>query len=230
MTPSNQLPWSVCACLAAVPGHGRPRAGAAEATGGSEMGSYRERLLVPVSYWLLAVPVVVSLGAEAYFFVDGWSRRWSSACSWRSSATFLVHWSAATIEVTGTVLRAGKDTLALERGQPGAGARRAAGGAAARAEGRPGGPAPAAALPQAGRLRRPRRPERGRAVLAGRHTSSRGTRGRDRGRHAWRPAAGEIRRATIRRATIRRATIRRATSGARRSGGGASGRRWESVG
>ena len=35
------------------------------------MGSYRERLLVPVSYWLLAVPVVVTLGAEAYFFVDG---------------------------------------------------------------------------------------------------------------------------------------------------------------
>ena len=35
------------------------------------MGSYRERLLVPVSYWLLAVPVVVLLGAEAYFFVDG---------------------------------------------------------------------------------------------------------------------------------------------------------------
>ena len=29
------------------------------------MGSYRERLLVPVSYWLLAVPVVVTLGAEA---------------------------------------------------------------------------------------------------------------------------------------------------------------------
>ena len=35
------------------------------------MGSYRERLLVPVSYWLLAVPVVVSLGAEAYFVVGG---------------------------------------------------------------------------------------------------------------------------------------------------------------
>jgi Protein of unknown function (DUF3093) len=28
-------------------------------------------------------------------------------------ATFLVHWSAATIEVTGAVLRAGRDTLAL---------------------------------------------------------------------------------------------------------------------
>ena len=29
------------------------------------MGSYRERLLVPVSYWLLTVPVVVTLGAES---------------------------------------------------------------------------------------------------------------------------------------------------------------------
>ena len=35
------------------------------------MGSYRERLLVPVSYWLLAVPVVVLLGAEACFIVGG---------------------------------------------------------------------------------------------------------------------------------------------------------------
>ena len=35
------------------------------------MDSYRERLLVPVSYWLLAVPVVLTLGGEAYFFVDG---------------------------------------------------------------------------------------------------------------------------------------------------------------
>ena len=77
------------------------------------MGSYRERLLVPVSYWLLAVPVVVTLGAEAYFFVDGFIPPLVIAALFAVVAAFLVHWSSATIEVAGAVLRAGKDTLAL---------------------------------------------------------------------------------------------------------------------
>ena len=82
------------------------------------MGSYRERLLVPVSYWLLAVPVVVTLGAEAYFFVDGWIPPLVIGLLAVIVGVFLVHWSAATIEVTGSVLRAGNDTLALgEAGQ-----------------------------------------------------------------------------------------------------------------
>ena len=82
------------------------------------MGSYRERLLVPVSYWLLTVPVVVSLGAEAYFFVDGWIPPLVIGLFGVIVGVFLVHWSAATIEVTGSVLRAGSDTLALsEAGQ-----------------------------------------------------------------------------------------------------------------
>ena len=77
------------------------------------MGSYRERLLVPVSYWLLAVPVVLSLGAEAYFFVDGFIPPLVIVALYAIVAAFLVHWNSATIEVTGGVLRAGKDTLAL---------------------------------------------------------------------------------------------------------------------
>ncbi len=77
------------------------------------MGSYRERLLVPVSYWLLAVPVVVTLGAEAYFFVDGFIPPLVIGLFAVIVAVFLVHWSSATIEVTGSVLRADKDTLAL---------------------------------------------------------------------------------------------------------------------
>jgi Protein of unknown function (DUF3093) len=82
------------------------------------MGSYRERLLVPVSYWLLTVPVVVSLGAEAYFFVDGWIPPLVIGLLAVIVGVFLVHWSSATIEVTGSVLRAGHDTLALgEAGQ-----------------------------------------------------------------------------------------------------------------
>ncbi len=79
----------------------------------AEMGSYRERLLVPVSYWLLAVPVVVTLGAEAYFFVDGFVPPLVIGGLFAIVASFFVHWSSATIEVTGAVLRAGKDTLAL---------------------------------------------------------------------------------------------------------------------
>jgi uncharacterized membrane protein YphA (DoxX/SURF4 family) len=74
---------------------------------------YRERLLVPVSYWLLAVPVVLTLGAEAYFFVDGFIPPLVIGVLAMIVATFLVHWSSATLEVSGAVLRAGRDTLAL---------------------------------------------------------------------------------------------------------------------
>ena len=77
------------------------------------MDSYRERLLVPVSYWLLAVPVVLTLGAEAYFFVDGFIPPLVIGVLAMIVATFLVHWSSATLEVSGAVLRAGRDTLAL---------------------------------------------------------------------------------------------------------------------
>jgi hypothetical protein len=77
------------------------------------MGAYRERLLVPVGYWLLAAPVVVVLGAEAYFFVDGWVPPLVIGLLALLVGTFFVHWSLATIEVTGPVLRADGDTLAL---------------------------------------------------------------------------------------------------------------------
>jgi Protein of unknown function (DUF3093) len=77
------------------------------------MGSYRERLLVPVSYWLLTVPVVVTLGAEAYFFVDGFIPPLFIGLLFVIVAIFLLNWNSATIEVTGSVLRAGRDTLAL---------------------------------------------------------------------------------------------------------------------
>ena len=77
------------------------------------MGSYRERLLVPVSYWLLAVPVVVTLGAEAYFFVDGFIPPLVIAALYAIIGVFFVNWSSATIEVTSAGLRAAKDTLPL---------------------------------------------------------------------------------------------------------------------
>jgi len=77
------------------------------------MGSYRERLLVPVSYWLLAIPVVMLLGSEAWFFVGGIFPPLFILLLAAIVAVVLVHWSGATIEVAGGVLQAGGDTLAL---------------------------------------------------------------------------------------------------------------------
>lgn len=93
-----------------VPPRGEQRRGVVPPQGAQH---YRERLLVPVSYWLLAVPVVVTLGAEAYFFVDGFIPPLVIGGLFLIVAAFLLNWSSATIEVAGGVLRAGKDTLAL---------------------------------------------------------------------------------------------------------------------
>jgi hypothetical protein len=77
------------------------------------MGSYRERLLVPVSYWLLAVPSIAFLGAEAWFVAGGIIPPITLAVLSVMAAVFLINWGSATIEVTGGVLRAGRDTLPL---------------------------------------------------------------------------------------------------------------------
>jgi hypothetical protein len=77
------------------------------------MGSYRERLLVPVSYWLLAVPSIAFLGAEAWFVAGGIVPPLTLAVLSVIAAIFLLNWGSATIEVTGGVLRAGRDTLPL---------------------------------------------------------------------------------------------------------------------
>src|SRR3984957_2408190 len=77
------------------------------------MGSYRERLLVPVSYWLLAVPSIAFLGAEAWFIAGGIVPPLTLAILSVIAALFLINWGSATIEVTAGVLRAGKDTLLL---------------------------------------------------------------------------------------------------------------------
>ena len=78
------------------------------------MGSYRERLLVPVSYWLLAVPSIAFLGAEAWFIAGGIVPPLTLAILAIIAAIFLINWGNATIEVTGGVLRAGRDTLPLD--------------------------------------------------------------------------------------------------------------------
>ena len=77
------------------------------------MGSYRERLLVPASYWALAVPSVAVLGAEAWFIAGGIVPPLTLAILSIIAALFLINWGNATIEVGGGVLRADRDTLLL---------------------------------------------------------------------------------------------------------------------
>ena len=77
--------------------------------------SYRERLLVPASWWLLAVPVVAILGGEVYAGFGGWIPPAIYALFVAVVAGFLLTWGATTIEVADGTLRAGGATLPLSR-------------------------------------------------------------------------------------------------------------------
>jgi Protein of unknown function (DUF3093) len=75
--------------------------------------SYRERLLVPVSWWLLAVPVVAILGGEVYAGFGGWIPPVIYAVFIAAVAGFLLTWGATTIEVADGTLRTGGAGLPL---------------------------------------------------------------------------------------------------------------------
>ncbi|MFZ0079243.1 MAG: DUF3093 domain-containing protein [Trebonia sp.] len=77
--------------------------------------SYRERLLVPVSWWLLAVPVIAVLGGEVYAGFGGWIPPAIYAVFIVAVAGFLLTWGATTIEVADGTLRAGRAELPLDR-------------------------------------------------------------------------------------------------------------------
>lgn len=77
--------------------------------------SYRERLLVPVSWWLLAVPVIAVLGGEVYAGFGGWIPPVIYAVFIVAVAGFLLTWGASTIEVADGTLRAGRAELPLDR-------------------------------------------------------------------------------------------------------------------
>jgi hypothetical protein len=77
--------------------------------------SYRERLPVPVSWWLLAVPVIAILGGEVFAGFGGWIPPAIYAVFIVVVAGFLLTWGAATIEVAGGTLRAGRAELPLDR-------------------------------------------------------------------------------------------------------------------
>jgi hypothetical protein len=77
--------------------------------------SYRERLPVPVSWWLLAVPVIAILGGEVFAGFGGWIPPAIYAVFIVVVAGFLLTWGAATTEVAGGTLRAGRAELPLDR-------------------------------------------------------------------------------------------------------------------
>ncbi len=79
------------------------------------MRSYREHLRVPVSWWLLAVPVIAILGAEVWAGFSGFIPPLIYAVFTAVVAGFLLSWGAATIEVTDGALRAGGATLPLSQ-------------------------------------------------------------------------------------------------------------------
>jgi hypothetical protein len=77
--------------------------------------AYRERLLVPVGWWLLAVPVIAVLGGEVYAGFGGWIPPVIYAVFIVVVAGFLLTWGATTIEVADGTLRAGGAELPLDR-------------------------------------------------------------------------------------------------------------------
>lgn len=83
--------------------------------GRAQDASYRERLLVPVGWWLLAVPVIAVLGGEVYAGFGGWIPPVIYAVFIVVVAGFLLTWGATTIEVAGGTLRAGGAELPLDR-------------------------------------------------------------------------------------------------------------------
>jgi hypothetical protein len=77
------------------------------------MSDYRERLRVPLAWWLLALPTVLILGATLY---AGLAEPWPviiMAGLIAVCAAFLIAMGLATVEVRDGTLRAGKASLTL---------------------------------------------------------------------------------------------------------------------
>lgn len=79
------------------------------------MHSYRERLSVPVMWWVLAVVCVALLGSEVWAGLGGLVPVLTYAVLALLVGAVLVNWSTAVIEVTGGTLRAGRATLPLDK-------------------------------------------------------------------------------------------------------------------
>jgi Protein of unknown function (DUF3093) len=77
--------------------------------------SYHERLLVPVSWWLLAVPVIAVLGGEVYAGFGGIVPPLIYTLFVVVVAGFLLTWGATSVDVDGGTLRAARAELPLSQ-------------------------------------------------------------------------------------------------------------------
>jgi hypothetical protein len=77
------------------------------------MQSYRERLYVPVLWWVLAAIDVLILGTEVWAGFGGIVPGVVYAVLSAVSLAFLLKWNSASIEVTGTTFRAANAKIAL---------------------------------------------------------------------------------------------------------------------
>jgi hypothetical protein len=80
------------------------------------MRSYSERLRVPVSWWLLAIPTVAVLGAEIFAYAN-MRGIWPLVVYVVFTAVvggFLLAWGTTSVTVTEGLLRAGADALQLQ--------------------------------------------------------------------------------------------------------------------
>lgn len=77
------------------------------------MRSYRERLGVPISWWLATLAGVLLLGTMLWTVLPVALGITSYAILGAASAALLYFWGAVTVEVTGTALRVGSQALEL---------------------------------------------------------------------------------------------------------------------
>jgi hypothetical protein len=74
---------------------------------------YRERLGVPISWWLATLPGVLLLGTMLWIVLPLALGIASYAVLGAASVALLYFWGAVTVEVTGTALRVGSQALDL---------------------------------------------------------------------------------------------------------------------
>lgn len=79
------------------------------------MRSYRERLHVPLLWWLLGTISILIIGSGIWAGLSGWWPAITYIVLFALVGSVLVNWTRATIEVSDGVLRAGGASLPLEK-------------------------------------------------------------------------------------------------------------------
>lgn len=79
------------------------------------MRSYRERLHVPLLWWLLGTVSILIIGSGIWAGLSGWWPVITYIVLFALVGSVLANWTRATIEVSDGVLRAGGSSLPLEK-------------------------------------------------------------------------------------------------------------------